>query len=59
MTDAFRKLAIAFVTDTRGVTLVEYGIAIGLAIIIGSGAIALLAGDVGATFNAIGASLPN
>ena len=45
--------------DDRGVTLVEYGIAITLAIIIGGGAIALLAGDVGATFGVVGASLPN
>jgi Flp pilus assembly pilin Flp len=59
MMDTFRRLAITFAADTRGVTLVEYGIAISLAIIIGGGAIALLAGDVSATFGLVGSSLPN
>ena len=38
--DQFRK-------DEKGVTLVEYGIALILAITLGGGALALLAGEVG------------
>ena len=36
-----------FRSDDRGVTLVEYGIALILAVTLGGGALALLAGEVG------------
>ena len=48
-----------FIADTSGVTLVEYGIAIGLAITIGGGAFALLAGEITVGLGAVGTLMPN
>ena len=45
-------------SDEEGATLVEYGIALGLAITLGAGALSVLANDVGATMNAASAALP-
>lgn len=42
-----------------GATLVEYGIALGLAITLGAGALALLAGEVGGSMTAAGTALPD
>lgn len=47
------------INDTSGVTLVEYGIAIGLAITIGAGAFALLAGEISAGMQAVGVLMPD
>lgn len=44
--------------DEEGATLVEYGIALGLAITLGAGALATLAGDVGASMSAAGDAMP-
>ncbi|UWQ79797.1 hypothetical protein K3725_01980 [Leisingera sp. S132] len=45
--------------DERGVTLVEYGIAIALAVALGTAALDNLAGDVGDSMDAAGACMPN
>ncbi|WP_114284098.1 hypothetical protein [Candidatus Halocynthiibacter alkanivorans] len=42
-----------------GVTLVEYGIAVALAVVLGTGALALLAGEIGGAMGAAGAEMPN
>ena len=44
--------------NDEGATLVEYGIALGLAITLGGGALALLAADVGATMGSASSALP-
>jgi pilus assembly protein Flp/PilA len=41
----------------KGATLVEYGIALGLAVTLGAGALAALAGDVGTRMNDAGEAL--
>jgi pilus assembly protein Flp/PilA len=41
----------------KGATLVEYGIALGLAVTLGAGALSLLAGDVGSRMDSAGVSL--
>jgi Flp pilus assembly pilin Flp len=50
---------IAFVRDDRGVTLVEYGIAITVAILVGTLALPNLATSIGGVMGAVGASLPD
>ncbi|MBY6057153.1 Flp family type IVb pilin [Leisingera daeponensis] len=45
--------------DERGVTLVEYGIAVALAVALGTAALSTLAGDVGDAMGAAGACMPN
>lgn len=45
--------------DERGVTLVEYGIAIALAVALGTAALDNLATDVGDSMDAAGACMPN
>ena len=42
MRDALLKLIIRFRHDDEGVTLVEYGVAVALAVFVGTGALALL-----------------
>lgn len=49
----------AFRADEDGATLVEYGIALGLAITLGAGALVTLAGDVGTSMTAAGSALPS
>lgn len=44
--------------DDEGATLVEYGIALGLAIALGAGALATLGNDVGATYGSASSALP-
>ncbi len=44
--------------DEKGATLVEYGIALSLAIALGAGALATLGNDVGATYGAASSALP-
>lgn len=58
MYDRFLKLMIRLRHDDEGATLVEYGIALGLAITLGAGALATLAGDVGGSMTAAGTALP-
>ncbi|MBS8225595.1 Flp family type IVb pilin [Vannielia litorea] len=47
MRDFFKLNVGRFVDDERGVTLVEYGIALVLAVGVGAGALATLSTDVG------------
>lgn len=42
----------------EGVTLVEYGVAVALAVGVGIGALNLLAGDITAAMGAAGAQMP-
>ncbi|MGH1366990.1 MAG: Flp family type IVb pilin [Maritimibacter sp.] len=42
----------------EGATLVEYGIALGLAVTVGAGALATLGNDVNATMGSASAALP-
>lgn len=59
MKDKLVKLYIGFRHDDRGVTLVEYGIAIALAVVLGTTALALLAGEIGTAMGAAGLVMPN
>lgn len=47
-----------FRRDEDGATLVEYGIALTLAILVGGGALAALSGDVSASMSAASTALP-
>ncbi len=58
MRDTLLKTWIRFRHCEEGVTLVEYGIAIALAITLGTGALALLAGDIGNSMGNAGALMP-
>lgn len=59
MKNALLKTWIRFRHDDEGVTLVEYGIAIALAITLGVGALSLLAGDIGTSMTAAGDLMPD
>ncbi|MCV6824442.1 MULTISPECIES: Flp family type IVb pilin [Halocynthiibacter] len=45
--------------DDEGVTLVEYGIAIALAVTLGVGALTTLGGEIGTAMGAAGTQMPN
>lgn len=45
--------------DQRGVTLVEYGIALTLAVTVGAGLLTALGGEVGGATAAVGAQMPD
>ncbi|MBY6139532.1 hypothetical protein KUV26_08820 [Leisingera daeponensis] len=45
--------------DERGVTLVEYGIAIALAVGVGTAALTALSGDITTAMGVAGAAMPN
>ncbi len=47
MKNQIKSLWIRFTKCDEGATLVEYGIALGLAVTLGAGALAVLGGDVG------------
>lgn len=47
-----------FRRDERGVTLVEYGIAIALAVVVGTGALSVLAGEINGATVAAGNAMP-
>jgi len=53
-----RNLIQMFVRDERGVTLVEYGIAIALAVALGIGALEALSGNISDAMTAAGAEMP-
>lgn len=59
MNNFLLKTMIRLQSDDEGATLVEYGIALGLAITLGAGALATLAGDVGGAMSAAGTALPS
>lgn len=52
------KTYTRFAADERGVTLVEYGIALALAVALGTGALLALGGEVGGAMTAAGAVMP-
>ena len=54
-----RDLLKKFVRDERGVTLVEYGIAIALAVAVGATALGLLGNEIDAALGAAGTAMPN
>lgn len=58
MRDVLLKKWIQFRHCDEGVTLVEYGIAIALAITLGTGALGLLAGSIGTSMGNAGALMP-
>ena len=56
ITSALREL-FRLLRNETGVTLVEYGLAIALAILIGGGALVTLAGEIAPSMNAAGAQM--
>lgn len=59
MRDMFLKTFIRLRHNDEGVTLVEYGIAIALAVTLGTAALATLGGEIGAAMTAAGTAMPN
>jgi len=58
MRDALLRKWVAFRHCDEGVTLVEYGIAIALAITLGTAALAALSGSIGTSMGNAGALMP-
>lgn len=58
MFNALLKTFIRFRHCDEGVTLVEYGVAVALAVSVGVGALTLLGGDITAAMGAAGAVMP-
>lgn len=58
MRDQLLKLYVHLRHDERGVTLVEYGIAIALAVALGTGALLALSNDIGSAMGNAGAQMP-
>ncbi len=58
MNDALLKLWIRFRHDDEGVTLVEYGIAIALAVAVGTGALLTLGNQINTSLGVAGAAMP-
>lgn len=59
MRNTLLKTWVRFQSDERGVTLVEYGIAIALAVTLGTAALATLSGEIGTAMGAAGTAMPN
>ena len=59
MRNFIQKTMLRLRKDERGVTLVEYGVAITLAVSLGVGALLTLSGDIGDTMTAAGACMPD
>lgn len=58
MRNLVRKSMLRLRRDERGVTLVEYGIAIALAVSLGTVALTNLAGQIGDAMDTAGAKMP-
>ncbi len=58
MKDLLLKTYIRFKHDEKGVTLVEYGVALTLAVTFGAAALTLLGGDIGTAMGAAGDNMP-
>lgn len=58
MRDKLLKLYVTFRTDERGVTLVEYGIAIALAVALGTAALTALGNNIGSAMSNAGSLMP-
>ncbi len=59
MYDKLLNLMIRFRRDDEGVTLVEYGVAVALAVAVGTLALTALGGDITVAMGAAGALMPN
>ena len=59
MMASLNELLVLLSKDQRGVTLVEYGIAITLAVMLGAAAFGTLAGEVGGAITAAGSRMPD
>ncbi|MGB5865476.1 MAG: hypothetical protein WBG95_14400 [Sulfitobacter sp.] len=58
MLNLIKNTAIRLRSDEKGATLVEYGIALSLAIALGGGALLTLGNDVSATYGSASSALP-
>lgn len=58
MYDKLLSLWVRFQHDDEGVTLVEYGVAVALAVALGTGALLALSDSVGGAMNAAGTVMP-
>ncbi|MFN0114970.1 MAG: hypothetical protein ACKVPY_09865 [Paracoccaceae bacterium] len=58
MRNLFLKTWIRFRHNDDGVTLVEYGVAVALAVAVGTGALTLLGTDITGALGAAGAVMP-
>ena len=58
MYDKLLSLWIRFRHDDEGVTLVEYGVAVALAVLVGTGALLALSGDITVAMGKAGAVMP-
>ena len=54
-----KNLARRFRKDERGVTLVEYGVAVALAVLVGAGAMTTLNTEINNAATAAGNAMPN
>ena len=59
MGNFIKKTMLRLRKDERGVTLVEYGVAVALAVFVGVGALSVLSADVNDAMGAAGAEMPN
>ncbi len=59
MMDILKKTFGRFRRDEKGVTLVEYGIAIALAVTLGTTALTALGGEIGGAMTAAGNEMPD
>lgn len=59
MTNFIRKAFLHLRRDESGVTLVEYGIAIALAVGLGTAALTTLGGEIGGAMTAAGTAMPD
>ena len=59
MTEFFLKILVRLKSDEKGLTLVEYGIGIALAVGLGVGALTALGGDIGGAMGAAGTIMPD
>ena len=59
MYDKLLNLMIRFRHDDEGVTLVEYGVAVALAVVVGTLALTALGTDITQAMGAAGARMPN
>ena len=58
MRDALLKLYIRLRHDDKGVTLVEYGVAVALAVFVGTAAFVTLSGNVSGAMRSAGPAMP-
>lgn len=59
MRDFILKTVARLTKDDKGVTLVEYGIALSVALGVGAAVYTALSGDIGGALGAAGTAMPN